>query len=129
MKDTLWKNTLLLVVGFLLICMIGIIVEAQFKLFRRSYDNFILDNRNHYLSCKDLPTTAEVERIVEQHRAAIQQMQEIAPGFVEVEIDTSNCAGKADLLISYGTHEQRIAIEKLINGDTFFGIPYRLQNR
>lgn len=129
MKNNLRKNIFLLVIGLLLICATITIIEARFKVVQRSYDNFVLDNRNHYLSCKDIPIQAEVERIVEQHQDVIQQIKQVAPGFVGVEIDTSICNGKADLLIWYGTHQQRIAIEKIIAGNTFFGIPYRLQNR
>jgi hypothetical protein len=66
---------------------------------------------------------------VEQHEEVIQQIRQVAPGFVGVEIDSSTCDGKADLLIWYGTHQQRIAIEKIIGDNIFFGIPYRLQNR
>ena len=116
-------------IGLLLTCVILTIVEAQLKIVRRGYDHFIMDNRNHYLSCRDLPAKIEVERIVEQHRDVIQRIQQVAPGFVGVEIDSLTCEGKADLLIWYGTHEQRVAIEQIIAGDTFFGIPYRLQNR
>lgn len=103
-------------------------VEAQFKVLRRVYDDYVLDNQNHYLPCKDLPTKIEVERIVAQHQDIIQQIEQVAPGFVGVEIDSSACEGKADLLIWYGSHQQRIAIEKIIGGNTFFGIPYRLRN-
>ena len=116
----------MLVIGLLLIC---VMVEWQFKVVQRTYDQFIMDNRNHYLSCKDLPTKPEVEKIVGQHRGVIQQIEQVAPGFVSVEIDSLACEGKADLLIWYGTHDQRIAIEEIIADDTFFGIPYRLQNR
>jgi flavorubredoxin len=129
MKNKLRKNTPLLIIGFFLLCAIGIVLETQFKLVQRGYDNLILDNRNHYLSCEDLPARTDVEIVVEQHRDVIQQFREIAPGFVDVEIDSVTCEGKADLLIWYGTHQQRIAIEEIIGGDTFFGIPYRLQNR
>ena len=129
MKNKLHRNIFLQVIGLLLICALAIFVEMQFKIVQRGYDNFVLDNRNHYLPCQDLPTKIEVERIVAQHEEIIQQIQQIAPGFIGIEIDSSNCEGKADLLIWYGTHEQRIAIEKIINGDTFFGMPYRLQNR
>ena len=129
MKNKLRKNTPLLIVGLLLACAIGTIVELQSNVLRRGYDHFIMDNRNHYLSCQELPSNAEVERITEQHRDVIQQIEQVAPGFVGVEIDTLTCAGTADLLIWYGTHQQRIAIEEIISGDTFFGIPYRLQNR
>jgi hypothetical protein len=129
MNDKMRKNISLLVIGLFLTCAIVAIVEMHFKILRRGYDHFILDNRNHYLSCEDLPAKIEVERIVEQHMDVIQQIQEVAPGFVGVEIDSFTCEGKADLLFWYGTHQQRVAIEQIIGGDTFFGIPYRLQNR
>lgn len=129
MKISARKNLLLFMIGILFICAVGLVAEAQFKVLRRAYDNYVLDNRNHYLACEELPTRVEVERIVEQHQGVIQQIEQVAPGFVGIEIDSSTCEGKADLLIWYGSHQQRIAIEKVINGDTFFGIPYRLQNR
>lgn len=119
----------MLIVGLLLICAVVALVETQFHILQRSYDNFVMDNRNHYLSCNDLPTTSEVERIVEKHQDVIQQIQQVAPGFVGVEIDASQCDGKADLIFWYGTHQQRVDIEDIIGDETFFGIPYRLQNR
>jgi hypothetical protein len=129
MKNSRLRNVLLLLLWLSLTCAISTLIETQFHVMQRGYDNFILDNRNHYLSCEDLPARAEVEIVVEQHTDVIQQIREIAPGFVDVEIDSVTCEGKADLLIWYGTHQQRIAIEEIIGGDTFFGIPYRLQNR
>jgi hypothetical protein len=110
-------------------CAVATILEARFKVVQRGYDNFVLDNRNHYLPCNDLPSKSDVEKVVEQHEDVVQQIQQVAPGFVGLEIDTSICKGKADLLIWYGTHQQRIAIQKVIGGESFFGIPYRLQNR
>ena len=128
-KIKLLKNISLLVIGLLLTCSIATIVELKFKVIQRAYDHFILDNRNHYLSCQDLPSKIEVERIIAQHRDVVRQIQEVAPGFVGVEIDSLTCEGQADLLIWYGSHQQRVAIEEIIASDTFFGIPYRLQNR
>lgn len=129
MKNNLLKNIFLLIIGSIFICALAIIVEAQFKILQRAYDDYVLDNRNHYLSCNELPTETEVKRIVAQHQDVIQQILEVAPGFVGAEIDAYTCSGKADLLIWYASHQQRLVIEKIINGDTFFGIPYRLQNR
>ena len=126
MKSKLQRNIFLLILGLLLTCAI---VEWQFHVLQRGYDHFMMDNRNHYLSCEELPTKIEVERVMEQHKDVVQQIQQVAPGFVGIEIDSLTCEGKADLLIWYGTHEQRVAIEKFIASDTFFGIPYRLQNR
>lgn len=123
------KNLVLFIIGLLIICLVCVTVEAQSKMLRRAYDQHVLDNRNHYLPCRDLPVTTEVERIVEQHQDVIQQIEQVAPGFVGVEIDSSTCEGTADLLIWYGSHQQRVAIEEIVNGETFFGVPYRLQNR
>lgn len=129
MKDNSRRNIILLMVGLLIICLIAVALETQFKGIQRAYDELVLDNRNHYLSCQELPTKLEVERTLEQHKDIVQKIEQIAPGFVGVEMGSLSCRGKADLLIWYGTHQQRIAIEKIVDGDTFFGIPYRLQNR
>jgi len=45
-----------------------------------------------------------------------------------VEVNTCG-AENADITFWYGSHKDRIAIEKVIGSDTFFGIPYNLQNR
>jgi hypothetical protein len=129
MKHKLQKYVPLLVTSLVLTCVIAAIVEMQFKVLRHSYDRFIMDNRNHYLSCQELPSKVEAERVVEEHRDVIQQIERVAPGFVGVEIDSLTCEGKADLIVWYGTHQQRTVIEQIIADDTFFGIPYRLRNR
>ncbi len=36
--------------------------------------------------------------------------------------------GKGDIEIIYISHQDRVIIEKIINADTFFGIPYKLKN-
>lgn len=126
MKHKLRSPVSLLVIGVLLVCALA---AWQLKVAQHAYDNFVLDNRDHYLSCQDLPPRIDVERIMARHQDIIQQIQQVAPGAVGLEIDSLTCEGKADILIWYGTHEQRVAIEKIIDGDTFFGIPYRLQNR
>jgi Holliday junction resolvasome RuvABC endonuclease subunit len=114
----------------ILIACLGIIaIESQIKIVHRVYDNFVLDNKNHYLPCEELPTESDVSRIVEQHQDKIQAIEQVNPGFVGVEIDTFTCPGQADLMIWYASHQDRLAIEEIIGSDTFFGVPYRLQNR
>ena len=114
---------------FLLLCMGIWILEAQTKFFRKIYDQVIFDNRNHYLSCEQLPSESEVRQVIEMHQDVIERIEQINPGFVGVEMDTSTCPGKADILFWYGTHQDRLLIESTIADDTFYGIPYRLQNR
>jgi len=114
----------------ILILCVGIwIFEAQTKFLRRAYDEIVLDNRNHYLSCEQLPSEVEVMQVMEEHQDVIKKIEQINPGFVGVEMDRSTCPGKADVVFWYGTHEDRLLVEDMIEGETFYGIPYRLQNR
>ena len=110
-------------------CLGVLAIEAQTKIVRRAYDNFVLDNENHYLPCEKLPTEAEVRRIAQEYRDVIQSMEQVNPGFVGVDIDTTRCPGKADIIVWYASHRDRVAIARIIGGETFFGVPYRLQNR
>ena len=119
----------MLIVLALILC-VGIwILEVQTKFFRKTYDDLILDNRNHYLSCEQLPSEYEVRQVMEAYQDVIEKIEQINPGFVGVEMDTSTCLGKADILLWYGTHEDRLLIESIIADDTFYGIPYRLVNQ
>jgi hypothetical protein len=124
-----FKITIIAAIG--IIACIGVIavIEVQTKIIRRAYDNFVLDNKNHYLPCEKLPTEAEVRKIVEQHQVTIRAIEQVNPGFVGVDIDTWTCSGRGDLVIWYASHQDRLALERIIGSDTFFGIPYRLQNR
>ena len=111
------------------VCLGAIAVESQTKIMRRFYDNLVLDNWNHYLPCEKLPTAAEVRSIVQEHQDIVRSIEQVNPGRVGVDVDSSICPGKADLVIWYASHQNRLAIEAIIGGDTFFGVPYRLQNR
>ena len=104
------------------------IVESRTNFFRKIYDDVVLDNRNHYLSCDQLPSEDEVRQMMEIHQDVIEKIERINPGLVGTEIDTSVCSGKADILFWYGTHQDRLLIESIIGDDTFYGIPYRLEN-
>ena len=46
---------------------------------------------------------------------------------VDIQIDEMLCPGthRADLIISYPGHSQRIEIERLPGGKSFFGLPVR----
>jgi len=104
------------------------IVESRTNFFRKIYDDVVLDNRNHYLSCDQLPSEDEVRQMMEIHQDIIEKIEQINLGLVGTEMDTSTCPGKADILFWYGTHQDRLLIESIIGDDTFYGIPYRLEN-
>lgn len=122
------RMTPIFIAMMLVLCLGAIILETQARVLRRAIDDIVYDNRNHYLPCEKLPTESEVRRAVEEHADVIQQIEQVNPGHVEVAIATPNCPGKADLEIRYPSHQNRLEIERILNGDTFFGIPYRLRN-
>jgi len=113
----------------LMLCMVFILVGNKIHPIQRAYDNYILDNENHYLPCSQLPGATEVEKVVDEHQEIIQQIEQVNPGLVRAEIDLNSCPGHADLLIWYASHANRQAIKAIIGAETFFGVPYRLENR
>ncbi len=129
-RRTWLGGCLWLLAAALLVCVGTLFVEAQTKALRRLFDDAVLDNRNHYLRCDELPTAAEVKRVVEAHQDVIRRIEEAGAG---LEYGTCTCCGeadpRADILLFYASRQDRLEIEAIIDGETFFGIPYRLQNR
>ena len=118
-----------LIVILILLCIAGaVLAESQVHVFQRLWDDIILDNRTIYLSCDKLPTVEMVEQAMAEHDDTIQAIEAVNPGMVQVMVDTMVCPGRAALWIQYPSHQDRVAIERLIGGDLFYGIPYRLQN-
>ena len=94
----------------------ALVVEGQTKVLHRLYDDVVLDNVNHYLPCGELPEAGEAEAILAQHQEAVRRIEAVNPGLVGVELDTFTCPGRADLLIWYASHEDRVTIEGLLGG-------------
>jgi hypothetical protein len=124
-------STIVVILLFALALCLGgaILVESQTKWAHRLYDDLALDNKNHYLPCEKWPTAGKVMQAIDDHKETLERIEQVNPGNVGTEVDTATCPGKADLLIWYASHGDREAIEQILMGDTFFGVPYRLQNR
>ena len=112
----------------LALCCVGAAFLVKRHVLVGLYNDLVLDNYDHFLPCEKLPTAEEVHRILEEHQDTLDAIQDAHPGHVFVEIDESSCPGRADIVISCASHQDRLAIEKIIGGDTFFGVPYRLRN-
>ena len=122
-------TTVFTIIVLVTLCLGALFVELQTKIIRRALDDLVYDNKNHYLPCDKLPTEAEVNQVVQEHQNIVEAIKKVNPGLVGVEIDSTTCPGRADLLIWYASHENRLEIEKIIGDDTFFGVPYRLRNQ
>ena len=107
---------------------IGIGFEYKTHFIKETVTDFIYDNREHYLSCDELPTLPEVEQVIEERQSLIREIEKVNPGLILVSIN-SPCPGKGEIVIEYPSHQDRLRIEELIGEETFFGIPYRGINR
>ncbi len=119
-KQASKMGLLLLIVAMV----IGIGFEYKTHFVKKAVANILYDNREHYLSCAELPTLSEVEQVVEEHQNLIREIEQVNPGFIFVSINAP-CPGKGEILIEYPSHQNRLQIEELIGDKTFFGIPYR----
>lgn len=116
----------LLIIAVILAALL--LVESQTKIIRRFLDNTIYDSYNHYLPCAALPSTARVVQVVAAHPEAIDLILAVDPGNVVIDIGTTACPEKADLLFSYPSHADRLVIEAMLTNHTFHSIPVRLRN-
>lgn len=92
------------------------------------WNELIFDSREHGLKCSELLTAQEVNAILGRSGKLIAQIREVNPGLVTVNADTSTCSGKADLIIVYGSHNDRQKIERLIKGSQLEQLPIRWHN-
>ncbi len=108
---------------------IALAIGIRASLLQRILDHYVYDNRNHYLPCRKLPSESEVRAVVKAQQNLIQQIEQVNPDGSNVHVaQNAKCSEKADIVIDYPSHKNRIEIEKLIDGDTFHGVPYRLRN-
>ncbi len=115
---------------FLFVCLVVIVVvENQTKILHHLYNNILYDNQNHYLPCSKLPTEAFVNEVLSSHQDTVEAILEVNPGNVGIDIDTITCPGKADLIIWYASHQNRLAIQKIVANNDFYGVPVSFQNR
>lgn len=118
-----------IIIVLLALLVIVIISEPFTHLFHRIADRLIYNNYHHYLPCSALPELSEVESVVAQHADVIDQIENLAPGNIEVVIDSITCPGKASIIIFYASKEESKLIKEVLTDKTFFGVPYSMINR
>jgi len=79
------------------------------------------------LPCEELPDIETVRQTIEDHQDLIEEIENTSPGNVFVEIN-ERCDGKGELFIYYDTIYTKNKIKEIIDGDTYFGVPYRMFN-
>ena len=154
-KKILFINILLILVVLLVVAVIS---ERKNHFLSRFIDSAIMDNKNHYLSCDQLPTIEEVNKTVQAHKDVLEKIiKEVGSRYRDGEIkviwefsDNSGTAMEGDKNGSYfnvswgeapncqNTGKGDILFlydshsdRKIIEktlGENFFGIPYRGEN-
>lgn len=104
------------------------VISIEGNIITRTLDNVLYDNKKSYAKCEDLPTVEEARQILIDHDDVIKKITSIDSVTVNVSDNNPNCPDKGLIVISYGGHDQRLEIEKIINDDKFFGFPYDLIN-
>lgn len=121
------KRSILLVAGGVVV--LGLVLLFVAHVPQRLADDLLYDNYNHYLPCERLPPATEIERGLAENAAVIDKIRAVSPD-VDIQIDEMICHGTdhTDLIISYPGHSQRVEIERILGGKTFFGLPVRWRN-
>lgn len=115
----------------LMLCMVlGVIFLIANHVPQRLVDDLLYDNYNHYLPCERLPKSSEIKQVLLQNADAVAQLHAISHD-VDIQLGGTRCPGTdyADIVIYYPGHSQRVEIEGILGGKTFFGIPVRWRNR
>lgn len=120
-KKMIWLASLLLV--------IGLVSLYQSHVVHRIVDDVLYDNYYHNVPCQRLPLAFEVEAVVADYTAIVDQIQAISSN-IRFEIVKQTCGGAdhADVVIYYPGHAKREQIEELLGGKTFFGVTARWIN-
>ena len=81
--------------------------------------------------CTEFPNSLEVDEILSQHSDILEKIEAMDGGdgtifFEKYELE--ECPGKSSVTVYHASVTQCHEIKKIINSDTFFGIPYSLAN-
>lgn len=78
--------------------------------------------------CSQMPTIAEVEKILNDRKSKVDQIKKVNLGFVDVSVQASkNCVGKGIILVSHPSEKDCNLLKQLL-GNSFYGVPYKLIN-
>ncbi|HWD42393.1 MAG TPA: hypothetical protein VHM23_01490 [Actinomycetota bacterium] len=91
------------------------------------WEDVVLDGRSTRIPCGQRPPAAEARLVLARRGDLVRRIQAVDQS-VFVSLEESGCPGRGTLVIAYGAHGHRKRIERLIGGDSVFGVPYSLRN-
>jgi len=93
-----------------------------------AYGFWELMEEGNPIPCDEQVPLEEVEALFVEHQDVVAQIQDIAS--TRVSIRSNDCDGekKANVLIMYMAKQNKNAIQDILGGNTFYGVPIRWQN-
>jgi len=105
---------------FLILISIGFaLILANCTTIKTQIISLLYDNKGVFLSYEEMPEESVTRQILEAHRSTVDLIKQVNSGFIDVETDTMNCPGKAVIVIHYPSHQNRLAIEKILRDGTW----------
>lgn len=96
---------------------------------QRLIEDKLYDSVPSFSACERLPSASMVRKELEKHAELVAAIRQVAPDEVVIEPDTQRCGDdRAEILISYGSHDQRIRIQALLAKRGFGNVPVSLRN-
>ncbi|MGH3888638.1 MAG: hypothetical protein ACRDSZ_19100 [Pseudonocardiaceae bacterium] len=113
------------IVGVTLVGVIALRLEPV----QRLIQDKLYDNVPSFSACDRLPSASAVQSALDGHADLVTAIRQVAPDEVTIEPDTQRCGDdRAEILITYGTHDQRIRIQALLAEGGFSDVPVSLRN-
>ncbi len=109
------KLFIAIVITLVLIIAIAIISEQKTHLVSKVLDNMIADNKNHYLSCDQLPGVQQVDKVVREHKDVVEQIvKEVGKRYRDTEVtpvwrDSTVTDGESFMYLFHGANHILIA--------------------
>lgn len=110
------------------ITLVGVIL-LRLQPVQRLIQDKLYDNVPSFAACDRLPSVSGAQRALDGHADLVAVIRRVAPDEVTIEPSTQRCGDdRAEILITYGSHDQRIRIQALLAKGWFGDVPVSLRN-
>jgi hypothetical protein len=124
-----FRRAVVILVGAVAAIIVAGFISLRLVPVQRLIEDKLYDSVPSFSSCERLPSASMVRKELEKHAELVAAIRQVAPDEVVIEPDTQRCGDdRAEILISYGSHDQRIRIQALLAKEGFGDVPVSLRN-
>ena len=113
---------------------IAVLLLFKFGIIEYSYQRLLMaNNPTTFFSCDQFKNKSDLEKILnnKDDKKLMELIAFLSKNDADIEIREvgNRCPDKLEFIVSFGSDEQRIEIEKILENQTLGGIPVFLLNR